>query len=72
MKIYPLIGDGEDDDDDDDDKADDKIDMFIFPLVDDDKDEEDDNVDMFIFPLIQSIQTVTPARSPKAEVKLQH
>ena len=70
MKIFPLFGDGEDDDDDDDDKADDKIDMFIFPLIDDDEDEEDDNVDMFIFPLIQSIQTVTPAPSPKAEVKL--
>ena len=68
MKIFPLIGDGEDDDDDDDDK----IDMFLFPLIDDDEDEEDDNVDMFIFPLIQSIQTVTPAPSPKAEVKLQH
>ena len=65
MFIFPLIGDGEDDDDNDDDN----IDMFIFPLIDD-EDDEDDNVDMFIFPLIQSIQTVTRAPSPKAEVKL--
>ena len=66
MFIFPLIDDGEDDDDNDDDN----IDMFIFLLSGDGEDDEDDSVDMFIFPLIQSIQTVTRAPSPKAEVKL--
>ena len=70
MFIFLLIGDDEDDYDDDSDKADDNIDMFIFLLSGDGEDDEDDSVDMFIFPLIQSIQTVTPAPSPKAEVKL--